>query len=554
MNNNDQIISAAISDRGLSEKRPQNEDSFLEMGKCGIYAVADGVGGAQAGEVASQMAVEILGEAFANRHDNTDAETIMRSAIEQANASINQMASELPQLSSMATTIVSLHLAGNIATIGHVGDSRLYRLDRTGILHRDTNDHSVVAEEVRAGRMSEEQAENHPSRNIISRALGAEPTVRIDLKTIMVDPGTTFLICSDGITRHINDEELERILNSGGAPAEICNYLKNLCYDRGAEDNLTAVVVRTAADVPPAKDAPGDILEFEEPTLASIRSTTAAVPASLLDDELLELEPNEVSPLEIEGDDAGAESQTVEMHLADVDRPDTRPEMEYEQAPYDTETAPPEPDELEDSFSAETLPAIAPVPIPAAIDQSPKDVQPASAIDDLDLASYTYAEQEPSGIGKFLGAIGLVLLGAVIGFAVFHFTTPQPAVDTPTPQISEMKTDNIPLSAFEDNRRNVDKDPAGYIAKFGTDPQDSEDYYLLGRAYMLTNDFSKAKTAFSEAQKRLGEADPVNAKVLASDLAMAIAVTNNPTIQSILKKELDGAASRNANTNSASNR
>jgi len=218
------VDSASISDRGLSDKRPQNEDSFLEMNRCGIFAVADGVGGAQAGDVASQMAVEILGEAFANRPDGVDAEEVMRSAVQQANSAIYQMALELPQLSSMATTIVALHLSGNIATIGHVGDSRLYRVDRDGNLHRETEDHSMVAEEVRAGRMTEEQAENHPSRNIISRALGAEPTVDVDLKTIMIEPGTAFLICSDGITRHVGDQEIKGVLTFGGGPADICEY------------------------------------------------------------------------------------------------------------------------------------------------------------------------------------------------------------------------------------------------------------------------------------------------------------------------------------------
>ncbi|MDQ3324014.1 MAG: protein phosphatase 2C domain-containing protein, partial [Acidobacteriota bacterium] len=127
--NNFQIYSAAVSDRGLSKKRPQNEDSFLEMNECGLFAVADGVGGAQAGDVASQMAVEILSEAFVNLRENGDAEEMMRIAIERANESIFQMSHDLPQLSTMATTIVALHISGNIATIGHVGDSRLYRLD-----------------------------------------------------------------------------------------------------------------------------------------------------------------------------------------------------------------------------------------------------------------------------------------------------------------------------------------------------------------------------------------------------------------------------------------
>ena len=301
METNFKITSGAISDRGLSEKRPQNEDSYLEMVKCGIYAVADGVGGAQAGEVASQMAVEIIGEAFTNRHDGDDAESVMREAIRQANTAIHQMAHELPQLSNMATTIVALHISGSIATIGHVGDSRLYRVDRDGNLFAETADHSMVAEEVRAGRMTAEQAENHPSRNIISRALGAESNVDIELKTIMIEPGTAFLLCSDGITRHVNDQEIKGVLTFGGSPNEICEYLKGLCYERGAEDNLTAVVVKVSTaniSEPQLQDLPTafeTLVEIEEPTVATARSSSEELPSFPEEEELLELETSDLA-------------------------------------------------------------------------------------------------------------------------------------------------------------------------------------------------------------------------------------------------------------------
>src|SRR5215204_609415 len=230
MENNFNITAASVSDRGLSEKRPENVDAVLVLGERGLYAVADGVGGAQAGDVASQMAVESLGEAFMNQPADIDA----------ANAAIYQRASHLLQLASMATTLVALHLHGNIATIGHVGDSRVYSVDQYGNLRRETNDHSVVEEEVRAGRMTPEQAAHHPSKNIISRALGAELDVEIDLKTIMVEPGTTFLLCSDGITRHIEDNEIASLLTAEEEPSIICEHFKEVCYRRGAEDNLTA--------------------------------------------------------------------------------------------------------------------------------------------------------------------------------------------------------------------------------------------------------------------------------------------------------------------------
>src|SRR6266550_4908908 len=161
------ILSAALSDRGLNERRPLNEDSFLADRERCIFAVADGVGGAEAGEVASQTAIEVLDEAFRHQVEGTDVEDLMELAIQRANASIHQMAQEHARFAMMATTIVALHIKAGIATIGHVGDSRLYSLTPSGQLLRETEDHSVVAEEVRAGRMTAEQAANHPSKNVI---------------------------------------------------------------------------------------------------------------------------------------------------------------------------------------------------------------------------------------------------------------------------------------------------------------------------------------------------------------------------------------------------
>jgi serine/threonine protein phosphatase PrpC len=236
---------ASLSDRGLSEKRPLNEDSFLADPSRGIFAVADGVGGAEAGEVASQTAIDVLDEAFRHKLKNgDDPEDLMELAIQRANSSIHQMASEHPRFSMMATTIVALYVNRDRATIGHVGDSRLYRITPAGEFARETEDHSIVEEEVRAGRMTREQAANHPSKNVISRALGAEPSVEVDMKTIEVEDGTTFLLCTDGITRHIPDNELHQILTSGQTPETICGQLKERCFERGAEDNLTAVIVQ----------------------------------------------------------------------------------------------------------------------------------------------------------------------------------------------------------------------------------------------------------------------------------------------------------------------
>ncbi len=511
MDNIFRISSAAVSDRGLSDKRPQNEDSFLEMGKSGIFAVADGVGGAQAGEVASQMAMEIIGEAFANLADTADAEQVMRTAIERANAAIHQMAHELPQLANMATTIVALHLAGNIATIGHVGDSRLYRVDREGELYRETADHSMVAEEVRAGRMTEEQAETHPSRNIISRALGAESTVDVEIKTMMIEPGNSFLICSDGITRHVGDAEIKGVLTFGGDPVDICEYLKGLCFERGAEDNLTAVIVKVSAQIggSAVSTAPDD----DEPTVTTARSPFE----NKADDDELDL----------------LEFDTHELTLPNAAVAEATPQPIIETI-------------------AEPL---QPQAVVEEIDDQAKTIQ----VDNFSMfggstETEPEAKEKSGSLGRIASAVGLILVGGLIGLGVYHFAL-APSQTVPTvPQLSEMQSANIPLSAFEENRRNVDKDPSVYISKFGGDPRDVDDYYLLGRAYMLTGDYTKARVAFTEARNRIGQAEPSNAKVLASDIAIAMVVMNNTTAQTMLTKELEQskaatAMNTNANTN-----
>ncbi len=524
MDSSFRISSGAVSDRGLSEKRPQNEDSYLEMSKIGIYAVADGVGGAQAGEVASQMAMEILGEAFANRHDGDDAETVMRTAIEQANVAIHQMAHELPQLSSMATTVVALHLDENIATIGHVGDSRLYRVDRDGNLNPETDDHSMVAEEVRAGRMTAQQAENHPSRNVISRALGAETTVDVDLKTIMVDPGTAFLICSDGITRHVSDQEIKGVLTFGGAPAEICEYLKNLCYERGAEDNLTAVVVKIAATHSIENQVARSLAasDTEEPTIATARSSFENQVTDEDEGELLELETGEIS----------IPDTTLELPTEHVDDSETISIFD-EERPQPVTLATPQNEKTE--------------PVEVASSSSKPMDDSFSMFGDSGTA---LSEEEKSGsVAKIASAFAMLVLGSLIGLGIYHFAlVPKPA-DPPIDQrLSVMRTDDIAFSSFEKNRRNVDANPEEYIREVPP-ASDAEDYYLIGRAYLLVGDFPKARLALIEAQKQIAQVEPANAKILNTDIATALVLTTDPTIQSRLKLELDAVSRQLSNPN-----
>ncbi|PYS88333.1 MAG: hypothetical protein DMF62_10065 [Acidobacteria bacterium] len=566
-----ELIFASVTDRGLSDKRPQNEDSFAELPQFGVFAVADGVGGANAGDFASRMAMELLTEAVVNRADTIDAEDLLRTAITHANKSIFQTASELPQLSSMATTIVALHLKRNIATIAHVGDSRIYRFSPEGQLFRETNDHSVVEEEVRAGRMSPEEAAVHPSRNIISRAIGAENDVEIDVKTLMVEPNTTFLLCSDGITRHINDDELQAIFAGGAEPQNICEHLKEVCYSRGAEDNLTAVIVRTFAEGNEAiDDFDATVPVMEEETVASARTAYAAAagerienlkPDTSIEDTITQYDPEE--------------TETGEHEVTSEESPYQEPETSTEAETVDDSAAVEESGQAEPQF-VEPLPDadtdeqfLLTEEEPAIAEQEPKDLSSYSSSSVVVPAHHaesprefsmfgsdaqeTYDEPGPSKSGsrRILLSIGLLILGggiAVAGSYFLGFISPNQPVQVP--QVETMKTQNIPLTSFEESRRAVDKDPAAYAERSGT-PADAADFYLLGRSLMLTGKPVEAKHQFELAKERLPQVDESERKTLGNEIALALAVVDNPLAIETFKKYTE--VSTNANTNSVAN-
>ncbi len=525
MENNFQFTSAAISDRGLSEKRPQNEDSYLELKKVGLFAVADGVGGAQAGDVASQMAMEILGEAFVNMPSNGDAEDVMKRGIEKANSAIFQMSHDLAQLSTMATTVVALHLQGNIATVGHVGDSRLYRLDKNGSLLRETQDHSMVEEEVRAGRMTAAQAANHPGRNVISRALGADSGVEVDLKTIMFEPVSTFLICSDGITRHIEDFEIREMLASPDEPEHICARMKNICYQRGAEDNLTAVIVRVSNQAASTEN----VQDYDEPTIAAVR------PANALSSRFLDESINQ--------SDEFADVETRELEFAKLNEA----EKSFNYTTFEKEN-------LFDQTSR-IIPSIEQTEInlsPTENSQAIAD-NPVSPVKDE--VTYRLENQSDSGFfSKLLSSLLLLIAGAIIGVGIYYFAfASQVQTTTPTPPpITQMQTPDIAFSAFEQNRRNVDKNPQAFIAANGSQPQDAEDYFLLGRAYLLTGKYPEAKTAFNEAKNRLAQAKATNSQTLANEIAISMAIINDPFAQKSFEKDFSLIKSQNNSTTNSS--
>lgn len=235
------ITVGQITDKGLNPKRLSNEDSLLAMPERGLFLVADGVGGRLGGARASQVAVEIFSKVFAQRHQE-DLRKVVENTIDLCNQKIYEESRSDPNFGGMATTIAMVAVEGSRAIVAHVGDSRVYRFDRKGLICL-TEDHSEVGEALRAGLITAEQAARHPRRNVISRALGAEIEVEPDFREIEIDDRTSFMLCSDGVTRHVTDEEIARLMKNGQRPQETCERLKRLCYQGGAEDNLTAIVV-----------------------------------------------------------------------------------------------------------------------------------------------------------------------------------------------------------------------------------------------------------------------------------------------------------------------
>jgi protein phosphatase len=547
--NNFQIYSASVSDRGLSEKRPQNEDSFLEMQKLGLFAVADGVGGAQAGDVASQMAMEILGEAFVNLQSGGDAEEMMRIAIERANSAIHQMSSDLPQLSTMATTIVALHLAGNIATIGHVGDSRLYRLDGKGSLYRETQDHSVVEEEVRAGRMTAAQAANHPSRNVISRALGAENTVEVDMKTIMFDGNTKFLLCSDGITRHISDFELREILMENASPAEICAKMKEICYSRGAEDNLTAVIVQVfRAAEENIQDLPTIMPHAEEEaTVATARQAVSEAAAANVQDDYEEIP-----------------TRALEMPASMQTAPESEPVAPAENLGYQ--------DHDEEAYLMEEAPEEFPQPVPepaeipntaafsaGAASENPVIVPPQTVETKKEFTTYEPEVKSGDGFsGKLLSSLLWLIVGAILGVAGYYVWLMMTAKPAEVPALTPQTT-NIQKSANDTLRYEAETNPEKVIKQYETaSPKDASDFYILGRAYLNAKNYEEAKKQFILARNNLkAVTDAETRAILATDITQGLTIAQDKAVQAAFERERKlltgdqpgGPANINANLN-----
>jgi protein phosphatase len=231
------LVAATSTDTG--RVRAENEDSFLVDETRAVFAVADGMGGHKGGATASRTAIESVRASMANG-------AVLNDAIVEANRAVIDKAATDPELYGMGTTITAvMPVGGNQLLIGHVGDSRAY-LVHEGNLTRITDDHSLVEEMVRAGRLTPEQAESHPQRAIITRALGVDQEVVVDVYTIEVVAGDRVVLCSDGLTTMIRERDVERIARNEHDPQHAADALVAAANEAGGEDNITVLVLDIA--------------------------------------------------------------------------------------------------------------------------------------------------------------------------------------------------------------------------------------------------------------------------------------------------------------------
>ncbi len=230
----------------IGRKRKVNQDFVYSSEKpvgnlASLFIVADGMGGHNAGDYASRLTVETVTERSA-RSQETDPIQILKEAIQSANTLVRKRANEMPELQGMGTTVVAAVIDGRKLCAANVGDSRLY-VAGNGKIRQITKDHSWVEEMVRRGGIGKEEARNHPDKNIITRAVGAEETVRIDFFQVPLQEGDIVLMCTDGLTNMLEDEEIRMILDGARDIVEKAQGLVEAANERGGRDNISVVLI-----------------------------------------------------------------------------------------------------------------------------------------------------------------------------------------------------------------------------------------------------------------------------------------------------------------------
>lgn len=231
-----------LSDRG--RLRPGNEDALIVQPERRLFAVADGMGGHAAGEVASRIATDTIGSLPLEPDEAEGLAAAIAEGIRTANQAILDDANNSRERAGMGTTLTVLTFDAELkhAAFGHVGDSRLYHL-RNGRMEQVTRDHTWVQQQVDAGALTQAQARAHPLSSVLTRALGTEPNVLVDTGTLDCLPGDSFLLCSDGLTGMLFDQVIGDIARKNSSPRAIVEQLIEAANERGGTDNITVVVV-----------------------------------------------------------------------------------------------------------------------------------------------------------------------------------------------------------------------------------------------------------------------------------------------------------------------
>jgi protein phosphatase len=250
------VIGAVHTDRGLV--RRENQDSYGFSSELGLYLVADGMGGRAAGKRASEEAARVIQEELrAGARRPASAAERLRRAIERANDHVWHLGESEPTLHGMGTTIAAVLIEGDTAHIAHVGDSRVYRI-RTGTIAPLTRDHSYLAELAARGIELPDARLRARYGNLLSRAVGVEPAVEVDLASEAIVAGDTFVICSDGVYRLVEAPELCALVTAGGDDlARVCETIVTRANAGGGPDNATVIVLRAVADAPGAASDDG---------------------------------------------------------------------------------------------------------------------------------------------------------------------------------------------------------------------------------------------------------------------------------------------------------
>ena len=223
--------------------RASNQDALLlQPGKYGLYGVADGMGGHKGGDIASLMAASLVRRFL---HGLKPSKDHLRQGIEEANLMIYEEQLYRPDLSGMGTTLTVIWEDKKRIFLGHVGDSRAYRL-RGGVIQQVSQDHSMVAEMVRDGLITQEEARRHPYRNIITRALGTDTTVDVDVTEIEKRAGDIYLLCSDGLSEYVREEQMRQLLLDHDLE-EAADLMLNLALKGGGRDNISLVIAEVTA-------------------------------------------------------------------------------------------------------------------------------------------------------------------------------------------------------------------------------------------------------------------------------------------------------------------